>query len=111
MSRFTLFVVPFLSFRSGAQEPYFPCYPSHSQHFLWNSSQKSVTLSDLFRLADEHPPDGGVILFNLKLSRSLLAVFSVGALSGAALAQYSSQPSTNLPSHMPTETRRPVSIS
>jgi tetratricopeptide (TPR) repeat protein len=68
-------------------------------------------LSDLFRLADEHPPDGGVILFNLKLSRSLLAVFSVGALSGAALAQYSSQPSTNLPSHMPTETRRPVSIS
>jgi TolA-binding protein len=41
----------------------------------------------------------------------LRTVVTVISLSGAALAQYSSQPSTNLPSSMPTETRRPASIS
>jgi hypothetical protein len=49
-------------------------------------------------------------MLRLTLSRSLLTVVLASSLSMTALAQYSAQPSTNLPSSMPTETNRPVSI-
>jgi len=45
-----------------------------------------------------------------KLSWSLLTVAYACSFSAVALAQVTAQPSTNLPSHMPTEMNRPVSI-
>jgi len=42
---------------------------------------------------------------------SYLLTITLISLSTVAYAQYSGQPSTNLPSEMPTETNRPVSIS
>jgi TolA-binding protein len=46
----------------------------------------------------------------LKHSRSLLTTVLSCSLSVTTLAQYSGQPSTNLPSQLPTEMNRPVSI-
>src|SRR5258708_10045758 len=43
-------------------------------------------------------------------SRALVIVVLSCSMSVAALAQISAQPSTNLPSQMPTELNRPVSI-
>jgi tetratricopeptide (TPR) repeat protein len=49
-------------------------------------------------------------MLNLMHSRSLLTVVLSCSLPTTALAQYSAQPSTNLPRQMPTELNRPVSI-
>jgi Tfp pilus assembly protein PilF len=49
-------------------------------------------------------------MLNPMHSRSLLTVFLSCSLSITAMAQISAQPSTNLPSQMPTELNRPVSI-
>jgi tetratricopeptide (TPR) repeat protein len=46
---------------------------------------------------------------NLKV-RSYLLTLAIFGLSMSGVAQYSAQPSTNLPSQMPSETNRPVSI-
>lgn len=47
----------------------------------------------------------------LRFARFLLASFSLVSLNMAAIAQISAQPTTNLPSHLPSETNRPVEIS
>lgn len=51
-------------------------------------------------------------MFGLRFSRFVLDNFLlVLSLSVAVLAQISAQPTTNLPSHLPSETNRPVEIS
>jgi len=82
-----------------------------AEGFLWNSSQKGVTFDSRFCWR-QHIGQLGVVLINLRMSRSLLTVVTAVSLSGVGLAQNTGQPSiANRPSYMPTETRRPVSIS
>jgi len=57
------------------------------------------------RFPEEH------LMSGLRFARFLLVGLSCVSSSIATLAQISAQPTTNLPSHLPTETNRPVEIS